>query len=308
MNEFLASLLHGGATAVGRLPWALQRALGNALGGLTRALGTRESVVALRNLELALPELDTAARQALHREVMRTTGRQAVETLRLWTRPHADNLRLIRESQGEALFDAAIAARRGVIIAAPHHGNWELLNQWLAARTPLAILYKPPESKVGEAFLRRVRADTDADRITQVRAEGPGIRQLYKTLKDGGVVGILLDQQPKAGDGVFAPFFGMPALTMTLLSRLAERSGATVLFACCERLEGRDLAYALRIDQAPERIHDRDTAASVAALNAGVEAMVRRAPAQYQWTYKRFKARPPDSGEPNPYRDLEGRR
>ncbi|GGJ97468.1 lauroyl acyltransferase [Luteimonas terricola] len=305
MTEFLASLLHWGATAVGRLPWALQRALGNALGGLTRRLGTRESVVALRNLELALPGLDAAGRQSLHREVMRTTGRQAIETLRLWTRPHADNLRLIRETHGEDLFDAATAAGRGVIVAAPHHGNWELLNQWLAARTPLAILYKPPASSVGEAFLRRVRADTDADRITQVRAEGPGIRQLYKTLKDGGVIGILPDQQPKAGDGVFAPFFGKQALTMTLLSRLAERSGAAVLFACCERLDGRDLAYALRIDPAPDGIDHPDTAVSVAALNAGVEAMARRAPAQYQWTYKRYTLRPPGSGETNPYRDLE---
>ena len=305
MTDLLASLLHVLATAIGRLPWPLQRGLGNAVGDLARRLGSRESVVALRNLELALPELDTAARDALHREVMRTTGRQAIETLRLWTRPHADNLALIRERHGEALFDAALASGKGLIVAAPHHGNWELLNQWLAARTPLAILYKPPESKVGEAFLRRVRADADADRITQVRAEGPGIRQLFKTLKDGGVVGILPDQQPKAGDGVFAPFFGRQALTMTLLSRLAERSGATVLFCSCERLEGAALAYALRVDPAPDGIADPETATSVAALNAGVERMARRAPAQYQWTYKRYTLRPPDSGETNPYRDLE---
>ncbi|WP_133000319.1 lauroyl acyltransferase [Luteimonas arsenica] len=305
MTDLLASLLYAIAALVGRLPWPLQRALGDGLGWLVRRTGARESVVALRNLELALPGLDPAAREALHRKTMRTTGRQAVETLRLWTRPHADNLALIRERHGEDLFDAALASGRGLIVAAPHHGNWELLNQWLAARTPLAILYKPPESKVGEAFLRKVRADTDAGRVTQVRAEGPGIRQLFKTLKDGGVVGILPDQQPKAGDGEFAPFFGVQALTMTLLSRLAERSGATVLFCCCERLPGDDLAYALRIDPAPPGIHDPDTAVSVAALNAGVEHMARRAPAQYQWTYKRYTLRPPGSGETNPYRDLE---
>ncbi|NLA69072.1 MAG: lauroyl acyltransferase [Gammaproteobacteria bacterium] len=307
MSDFLASLLHGGATAVGRLPWALQRAMGHALGDLARALGTRESVVALRNLELAFPALDAAARRSLHREAMRSTGLQAVETLGLWTRPHARNLALIRETRGDALFDAALASGSGLIVAAPHHGNWELLNQWLAARTPLAILYKPPESRVGEAFLRRVRAGTDAGRITQVRAEGQGIRQLYRTLRDGGVVGILPDQQPKAGDGAFAPFFGMQALTMTLLPRLAERSGATVLFACCERLPGPGPAFALRIEPAPEGISDPDPAVAVAALNAGVERMARRAPAQYQWTYKRFKARPPGSGEANPYRDLEHR-
>lgn len=308
MTAIAASLLHAAATALGRLPWPLQRALGNALGDASRALRSRESVVALRNLELALPGLAADARRALHREVMRTTGRQAVETLRLWTRRRAENLGLIREFHGVELFDAALAAGRGLIVAAPHHGNWELLNQWLAARTPLAILYKPPESRIGEAFLRRVRADDDAGRIIQVRAEGPGIRQLYKVLKGGGVVGILPDQQPKAGDGVFAPFFGLQALTMTLLPRLAERSGATVLFASCERLAGRDPAYALRIEPAPAGIDHADPAVAVAALNAGVEAMARRAPAQYQWTYKRFKARPPGSGEPNPYQDLERRR
>lgn len=308
MTGFLASLLHLAAAAIGRLPWPVQRGLGDALGGLARRLGTRESVVALRNLEIALPGLDPAARGALHRDVMRTTGRQMIETLRLWTRPHADNLALIREQHGVELFDAALASGRGLIVAAPHHGNWELLNQWLASRTSLAILYKPPESRIGEAFLRRVRADDDAGRVIQVPAEGPAIRQLFKTLKDGGVVGILPDQQPKAGDGVFAPFFGREALTMTLLSRLAERSGAAVLLCACERLEGPALAYALRVDPAPAAIHDPDTATSVAALNAGVERMARRAPAQYQWTYKRYKARPPESGETNPYLDLEHRR
>src|SRR5690606_22598079 len=128
---------------------------GDGLGALARTLRTRESVVALRNLELALPDLEPRSRRRLHGEVMRTTGRQAMETLRLWTRPHGGNLALIREIHGLELFEEALAAGRGVIVAAPHHGNWELLNQWLADRTPLAILYKPPESKVGEAFLRR---------------------------------------------------------------------------------------------------------------------------------------------------------
>ena len=80
------------------------------------------------------------------------------------------------------------------------------MNQWLASRTPLAILYRPPESAIGEAFLQQVRADT-AGRVTQVRAEGAAVRQLFKLLQGGGVVGILPDQQPKAGDGAFATFF-----------------------------------------------------------------------------------------------------
>jgi KDO2-lipid IV(A) lauroyltransferase len=120
-------------------------------------------------------------------------------------------------------------------------------------------------------------------------------------------VGILPDQQPKGGDGVFAPFFGVEALTMTLLPRLAARTGATVLYAYCERIDapGAAPAFALRIEAAPDGIASDDAAEGARALNAGVERIARRDPAQYQWTYKRYKRRPPGSGEANPYRDLE---
>lgn len=305
MTDALARLLHALAALAGRLPWPVLRRLADALAWGWLRTGARESVVALRNLELAYPDWTPAERDACRRAILRATALQTLDTLRLWTRPHAENLERLREIDGEALFDAALASGRGLIVAAPHFGNWELLNQWLAAKTPLAILYKPPESAIGEAFLRRVRADTDATRVTQVRAEGAGVRQLYKRLQAGGVVGILPDQQPKGGDGEFAPFFGVPSLTMTLLGRLAARSGATVLFAWCERLgDGPD--YALRIEAASPGIADPDPAVATAALNADVERIARRDPAQYQWTYKRFKARPPGSTT-HPYADLEGR-
>lgn len=304
MPEIIARVLYVFVSAFARLPWPWLRAIGDGVAWLWQRSGGRESRVAGRNLELACPELLPGQRDALQHEILRTTARQTFETLRLWTRPHAENLGLIRETQGVDLFDAAIAAGKGVIVAAPHYGNWELLNQWLAAHTPLAILYRPPESRLGEAFLRRVRGDK-ADRITQIRAEAAGIRQLFKRLRDGGVVGILPDQQPKRGDGEFAPFFGKPAYTMTLLSRLAERSGATVLFAYCERIG--DQAFALRIEPAPAAIASRDTIVAITALNAAVERIARRSPAQYQWTYKRYTLQPSLNPYLNPYRDLEGR-
>lgn len=316
MSDFAALLLYWSVAAFARLPWALLRALADALAGLWLRLDAREARVARRNLELTQPGLAPERRDRLLREILRTTARQLMETLRLWTRPHGRNLAMLREMHGTDLFDAALASGRGLIVAAPHYGNWELLNQWLAARTPLAILYRPPESAVGEAFLRRVRADKSAhpersaagaepkDRVTQVRAEGAGIRELYKRLKAGGVVGILPDQQPKAGDGAFAPFFGLPAYTMTLLGRLAERSGATVLFAYCERIDD-DLGFALRIEAAPAGIASTDAEAAATALNQAVEAIARRDPAQYQWTYKRYTLRPSRDRADNPYRDLK---
>lgn len=298
--DVLANALYQLAALLTRLPWPWLRALADALAWCWRRLDARESQVARRNLELAYPELLPSQREELHRAVLRTTARQALETLRFWTHPSAENLGHIQACTGHALYDAAVASGRGVIVVAPHFGNWELLNQWLAARGPIAIVYAPPDSPVGDAFLLRVRG---GENIRQVRAEGPAVRQLWKVLKQGGVVGILPDQQPKLGDGEFAPFFGIQALTMTLVSRLAERTGAIVLFAWCERIGG-DLAFSLHVQPAADGIDAPDPAVAAAVLNAQVEAIARRDPAQYQWTYKRFGARPAGSGEPNPYKPV----
>jgi KDO2-lipid IV(A) lauroyltransferase len=301
MPRVAAILLYAVAWVVARMPWRLLARLGDAIAARELRRGSREARVAARNLELAYPDLPTERRDALRRDILRVTARQALETLRLWTHPHPRNLARIVEQHGTAQLDAAIAAGRGVIVAAPHYGNWELLNQWLASRTPLAILYAPPESPVGDAFLNRVRAaHGDPGRVTQIRAEAAGARQLFKWLQGGGVVGILPDQQPKQGDGEFAPFFGRPALTMSLLGRLASRTGATVLLAWCERI-GEDAGgprFALHVETAPAEVASRDVAVSVAALNRAVEAVARRDPAQYQWTYKRFSLQPDGS---NPY-------
>ncbi|AXK73411.1 lauroyl acyltransferase [Lysobacter sp. TY2-98] len=295
MPRVLAALLYALAATAARLPWRWLAALGDAIAAAALRRNSRESRITLRNLELIQPDAAPADREALRRDVVRVTARQALETLRFWTRPHSRNLADIVEHHGAERLDAAIAAGRGVIVVAPHYGNWELLNQWLASRTPLAILYAPPESAIGDAFLQRVRAaHGDASRVTQIRAEAAGARQLFKWLQGGGVVGILPDQQPKQGDGEFAPFFGRPALTMSLLGRLAARTGATVLIAWCERIgeDARGPRFALHLEPVDEAVADRDIATSVAALNHAIERVARRDLAQYQWTYKRFSIQP----------------
>ena len=305
MSKLAAALLYALTWSIARLPWPWLSALAGGIADWWIRVDAREARVARRNLELAMPDLDAEARATLHREILRTTARQALETLRLWTRPASRNVADITEFHGVELFDAALADTRGLIVAAPHMGSWELLNQWLAMKTPLAILYRPPESATGEAFLRRVRANAGGQ-VEQVRAEASGVRTLLKRLQKGGVIGILPDQQPKVGDGEFAPFFEVQALTMTLLGRLAARSSARVLMAWCERLPGTSPPrFALHLQEAPAAIADADPKTSVAALNAMVEAIARRDFAQYQWTYKRYTLRPPGSGEVNPYTGLQ---
>ncbi len=230
------------------------------------------------------------------RTVLRETGRSVTEIAKVWRGDPARALDLVREVRGLEHFDAALAAGRGLIVAAPHLGCWELLNYWLAARTPLAIVYRPPRNPDVEPFLRAARGTVD---VEQVRAEGAGVRTLYRRLAAGGVVGILPDQQPKQGEGEFAPFFGIEALTMVLVPRLAERTGAAVLYAFAERLP-RGEGFRIHVLPAPEGVADRDLRIACTALNAGVEACVRLAPMQYQWHYKRYSKRPP--GERNPYK------
>ena len=103
----------------------------------------------------------------------------AMETLKRWPRPPARNLELLAQVHGADLYEAARLSGRGVIVAAPHFGNWELLNQYLASRGPIAVVYRPPESAVGDEFLQLVRG---VDNVRQVRAEGPAVRQLWKVL------------------------------------------------------------------------------------------------------------------------------
>lgn len=305
MRNVAARLLYLMAATLARLPWPWLLWLADALSRWLVLRDTRMSRVTRRNLEIIFPTQSLAERALMHAAILRTTARQALETMRMWTRPHADSLGMIRSEHGVAQFDAALASGRGLIVAAPHYGNWELLNRWLAMKTPLAFLYAPPESPVAEAFLNIVRADSgSAERATQVRAEAStAVRRLFKWLQQGGVVGILPDQQPKLGDGEFAPFFAKPALTMTLLPRLAARTGATVLFVYCERMAsgGGSPVFSLHVEPAPAAIADPDLQVATAAMNATVERIARRDPTQYQWTYKRFSRRPEDSGEANPY-------
>ena len=286
-DRALAVLLHALMRLIGRLPLRLLHAVGAGLGDLARRFNNRETRIARRNLELCLPELDAAARERLLFEVMRDAGRTLTETCRLWTRPQSENLGLVREVAGEDLFRAALSAGRGLIVCAPHLGNWELLNQYLAANTPVSIVYRPARQGFTELLLRRVRQHPG---VSQVRAEAAGVRQLFRDLKAGGVLGILPDQQPKQGEGEHALFFGLPALTMTLVSRLLERTEAAVLFAFAERLP-HAAGFRIVFLPAPEGMAGSGRPA-LEALNRGVEACVRRALPQYQWGYKRFSMQP----------------
>lgn len=291
--RFDITLLYLVLRLFGKLPLRTLHGLGAAIGRVSLWRRSRTAHNTSVNLRIVRRGLDEAAHAALLREVMEESGKSATEIAGIWGRDAERALDLVRDVRGEALFDAALAAGKGVIIAAPHLGCWELLNYWLCRKTPMAILYRPPRIAAVEGLLRKVRGALAPE---QVRAEGAGVRTLYKRLAAGGTVGILPDQKPRAGEGEFAPFFGRDALTMVLLPRLAARTGATVLFAFAERLpEG--AGYRIHLLPAPEGLADADLAVACRALNQGVENCVELAFTQYQWHYKRYSA----DDRPSPY-------
>jgi len=291
--QFLGGALHALAKLPGALPLAWQRALGRGFGRLVQLANLREARIARRNLELL--GVPTAEHKALVRAILAATGANLMETLRVWTHGRADNLALVRQVRGREHLQAALAQGRGAIVAAPHYGNWELLIEYLASLAPFSLVYRVPEKAAGDVFLRRARAGAN---VTLVPAESTAMRPLFRALKAGELVGITPDQQPKLGAGVFAPFFGRQALTLTLIPKLAERSGAPVLLAWAEPVPG---GFDIVIEPAPPAIADADVERATTAMNAAVEAVARRRMDWYQWTYKRFSKRPKESGEKNPY-------
>ena len=293
--SLLGRLLFALAWIPGHLPLAAQRWLGAVAGRFSHARNLREAKVARRNLELIAPELSADERERRVGEILRATGSNTLETLRVWTSSRAANLALVRGVHGQQLLRRALEEGRGLILAAPHYGNWELLIDYMASLAPFSLVYRVPEKAAGDVFLRLARGRPN---VQLVPAETSAMRPLWRALKAGEVVGITPDQQPKFGGGEFAPFFGRSALTLSLIPRLAERSGAPVLFAYAEPVPG---GFDIHFEQAPAAIASSDLHEATAAMNRRVEEIARRNLAQYQWTYKRFSRRPKGSGEKNPY-------
>lgn len=265
------------------LPW-VQR-LGAALGWLIGRWPNRQRRNALINIALCFPELTPADQRRLRDASLVEFGKTYLETAHFWRRPVPEVLGLIREVRGAE--HLARPAGRGLIVLSPHHGAWELAGLYLASLGPTTIFYKPQGPF--DALIQAGRARTGA-RLAPISATG--IRLLLETLQRGEQVGVLPDQEPKADKGaVFAPFFGVPAFTMLLVNRLAQRTGARVVFMFAERLP-RGQGFIIHCLPAPSGIDSADAIAAATALNRGIEHCVRLCPAQYLWPYRRFRKRP----------------
>lgn len=270
--------------SVGRLPLGATRKLGSAMGSLTYALNVRSTKVTRTNLGLCLPHITGAAREKLVKESLQETGKVAAETCLIFSKSRPPIAELIRSVEGEDLARQALLKGRGLLILAPHLGNWEVLGQHLTSLAEVTNLYQPPKLEGLDDLIREGRERSGAKLVP---TNAKGVAALLKTLKNNGISGILPDQNPnEEASGIYAPFFGHAALTMVLVNKLINRTGCTALLAFAKRVDG---GFHLIYREPPAAIYDADQATAIAAMNEGVEALIMEAPAQYQWEYKRFK-------------------
>ena len=280
------------------LPMRLAHGVGVVVGWLFYWVPNRERRNARINLALCLPELSEAERNRLLLCCLIENAKTLTEAPGIWRGRRGYSVERILDDTGGELLAAMLARGKGVIVAVPHLGSWEVGGRFLASKAPTTTLYRPPRE---QALAARMLAGRNSSGVQMVPTNNSGIKTLFKALRRGELVVILPDQQPKAsnqGAGVFAPFFGQSALTMVLVNRLAQKTGAPVLLTFAERLPATE-GYRVHWVEAPEGIADPDSVVAATALNQGVELCVRRCPEQYQWSYKRFKARPP--GQPKLY-------
>lgn len=231
--------------------------------------------------------------RTLLRQSIGENGKALIELLPVWLRPYEKVVKLVKGTTGWEHIDAARAAGKGIILIGPHVGCFEMLNLYYAAFHPFTAMYKPPRNPL---LAELMLAGRQRGQASLVPTDLSGVRAQLAALKRHEAIGILPDQVATAGDGVWAPFFGRPAYTPTLVASLQRKTGAAAFFVAAERLGwGRGYhLHAFPVDcPLPE-----DKRAAATRINQAVEDVVRRFPAQYMWSYNRHKrpgkAAPPD--------------
>jgi KDO2-lipid IV(A) lauroyltransferase len=271
---------------VARLPYRALLALGHGIGRLAMLVRNERRRVAARNLAVCFPHLDAAQQRALLDAHMRDLGVMLVEFALGWLGSERAIARLPVRIEGLEHLAAARAQGKGVLLVGGHFSHLELCARLVSQRIRIAGMYRRMDSPVFEWVVLRARL-----RYAEAMFDKDDIRGTVKYLRGGGTLWYAPDQDMRSKDSVFAPFFGVPAATITATHHLARLSGAAVVPFFHRRLP--DGGYALSLEAPLGNFPGTDVAADTARVNAVIERMVREAPAQYLWVHKRFKTRPP---------------
>lgn len=239
-----------------------------------------------QNIALCYAEKTPEVQQQLIQQSLQHSLMTLLELGHIWLRKHEYSLSLIKSIENQALFEQY--RDQALILLTPHLGAWEFTGLYVGSQRRLTGLYKPPKLKNLENLLKQARQRSGAQLVPTTPL---GIRQLFKALKNQEAIGILPDQEPRLGSGEFAPFMQQSAYTMTLIHRLVQKTKAKVLLTYAERLPNAQ-GFKIVYQAPPPAIYAADQAQALRALNQAIENCLSTCPAQYQWTYKRFKRRP----------------
>jgi KDO2-lipid IV(A) lauroyltransferase len=275
------------------LPLPVARVVGKALGALIVILNLQPFRTAKINLALCYPEMSKQDIKQLSAKRMSHLAQALFETPKVWRAGNdgvGDKILAIR---GLELFETSLLEGLGTILVIPHQGNWEVIGLWASQQAAMTSLYDPPRMVELETWIKTSREQAGA---TLVPTNLRGVAALIKALQRGEITGILPDQQPPPNSGDFAPFLGIQTQTMTLIHKLLQRTGSRALMCTALRVRG---GWEIHFLPVARQIYSDDQQTSLAALNQGVESIIALAPEQYQWEYKRFRARP--DGEPPVY-------
>ncbi len=275
------------ASLIARLPQPALLALGRALAWLGWPLLRSRRRIARINVDLCFPDLDVAARRALVHDSLVNTVIGALELMRAW---HAPSSALAGLTQVEGLehLRAALARGQGVLLMCGHFTHTELAVRLLgeALGQPVRVVVRRHNNACLEAWFERARGAVYGATIGK-----KDVRALLRNLMDGQPVVYSADQN-FTYQNAFVPFFGVPAATITGLSRIAKLAGAAVVPVVTRQLPGGQ-GYVLRFYPAWADFPTEDVEADVRRMNAFIEERVLEMPEQYHWLHKRFKTRPP---------------
>lgn len=281
---------------MGFVPFAAAQRFGNWIGKQAMKRPTRMREVAKINIAMVYPQLSAAEQEQLVRRSLCETGMSGAEMGVMWGADPDKGRNLVRKVHNLEVLTDAIASGKGVLLSAPHLGNWEVMNHIATMHATVTAMYKPAKNKVLDAWMRESRQKTGGLLVPTTRA---GVKAMFEALENGQLAGILPDQEPKERSGVYAPFMGVETLTPKLPHELLKRTGALAVFGFAKRLPNAE-GFEVYFFAGDEDIYSDDLRTSAASMNRTIEKMISIAPEQYQWTYKRFKRRP--DSEPDPYK------
>ncbi|RSZ55722.1 lipid A biosynthesis acyltransferase [Massilia atriviolacea] len=274
------------------LPLPLLGRVGTGVGSLLFLVLRKRRHIALTNLRMCMPELSEAQRVVLARQHFQSYSRSVWERGILWWAPEARLRRLIRVEPGVPL---AQIADRPTILLCPHFVSLDVAGVAVMLETGLCSIYVPQKNAVFDEVLRKGRSRF---RPVQLFSRKEGVKPIIRAMREHVPYFMLPDMDFGDKDAAFVPFFGIPAATLTAPGRIAAATGAQVIPVVATFLPNYT-GWKVSFYPAWEDYPGDDMAESARRMNAFIEDRVREAPAEYFWTHKRFKTRPP--GEPSPY-------